>query len=143
MLRAHGLTHLAPTPERLSSLHARDLAEIGLPLARAETLRAWARHAVHGGLHFPPGTLLETAVRRLREIPGVGEWTAHYVALRALRYPDAFPAADLGLRKAAGLDRPQDLVAHSLAWRPWRAYAAVHLWQSLSDSTHANSALSL
>jgi AraC family transcriptional regulator, regulatory protein of adaptative response / DNA-3-methyladenine glycosylase II len=139
----HGLTHLAPTPERLSALEPRKLAEIGLPLARAQTLRAWARHAASGLLHFPPGTPLETAVRRLREISGVGEWTAHYVALRALRYPDAFPAADLGLRKAAGLDRPQDLVARSLAWRPWRAYAAMHLWQSLSDSTHANSPLSL
>jgi AraC family transcriptional regulator of adaptative response / DNA-3-methyladenine glycosylase II len=128
-----GLTHLAPTPERISALDLRELAEIGVPLARAKTLRAWARHTVHGRLHFPPGTLLETAVRRLQEIPGVGEWTAHYVALRALRYPDAFPAGDLGLRKAAGLDRPQDLVARSLAWRPWRAYAAMHLWQSLSD----------
>ena len=139
----HGLTHLAPTPERLSALDPSDLARIGLPLARAETLRAWARHAAQGALHFPSGTLLETALRRLREIRGIGEWTAHYIALRALRYPDAFPAADLGLRRAAGLDHPQDLVVRSFAWRPWRAYAAVHLWQSLSDSTHANSALSL
>ncbi|MGA9577257.1 MAG: hypothetical protein WBV90_06525, partial [Terrimicrobiaceae bacterium] len=135
----HGLTHLAPTAERLLS----ELASIGLPLARAKTLRAWAEHAAQGALDFPPGTLLENAVRRLREIRGIGEWTAHYIALRALRYPDAFPAADLGLRKAAGLNRPQALVARSLGWRPWRAYAAVHLWQSLSDSTHANSALPL
>jgi AraC family transcriptional regulator, regulatory protein of adaptative response / DNA-3-methyladenine glycosylase II len=139
----HGLTHLPPTPERLSALEPRGLAQIGLPLARAETLRFWAREAANGGLHFLPGTLLETAIRRLQEIPGIGEWTAHYVALRALRYPDAFPVTDLGLRKAAGLDRPQDLVARSIAWRPWRAYAAVHLWQSLYDSTHANYALSL
>lgn len=139
----HGLTHLAPTAERLSALNLSELASIGLPLARAKTLRAWAEHAAQGALDFPPGTLLENAVRRLREIRGIGEWTAHYIALRALRYPDAFPAADLGLRKAAGLNRPQALVARSLGWRPWRAYAAVHLWQSLSDSTHANSALPL
>jgi AraC family transcriptional regulator, regulatory protein of adaptative response / DNA-3-methyladenine glycosylase II len=141
-ISCYGLTHLAPTPERLSTLEPRDLAKIGLPLTRAETLRAWACHATKGKLDFPPGTPLETTVRRLREIPGVGDWTAHYVALRALRYPDAFPAADLGLRKAAGLDRADDLVARSLSWRPWRGYAAVHLWQSLSDSTHATSALS-
>ena len=139
----HGLTHLAPTAERLSALNLSELASIGLPLARAKTLRAWAEHAAQGALDFPPGTLLENAVRRLREIRGIGEWTAHYIALRALRYPDAFPAADLGLRKAAGLNRPQALVARSLGWRPWRAYAAVYLWQSLSDSTHANSALPL
>ncbi|MGA7902052.1 MAG: Ada metal-binding domain-containing protein [Terrimicrobiaceae bacterium] len=139
----HGLTHLAPTAERLSALNLSELASIGLPLARAKTLRAWAEHAAQGAFDFPPGTLLENAVRRLREIRGIGEWTAHYIALRALRYPDAFPAADLGLRKAAGLNRPQALVARSLGWRPWRAYAAVHLWQSLSDSTHANSALPL
>ena len=137
----HGLTHLAPTPERLSTLDPSELATIGLPLARAETLCAWAQKAAQGALDFPPGTLLETAVRRLREIRGIGDWTAHYIALRALRYPDAFPAADLGLRRAAGLNHPQDLVARSLGWRPWRAYAAVHLWQSLSDSKHANSAL--
>jgi AraC family transcriptional regulator, regulatory protein of adaptative response / DNA-3-methyladenine glycosylase II len=102
----HGLTHLTPTPERLSALEPRELAKIGLPLARAETLRAWAGHAVDGDLHFALGTPLETAVRHLREIPGVGEWTAHYVALRALRYPDAFPATDLGFAQGRRLRSP-------------------------------------
>ncbi len=66
----------------------------------------------------------------LRKIPGVGEWTAQYIALRAMHWPDAFPAADLGLLRAAGLESPKALERASESWKPWRSYAAVHLWSS-------------
>ncbi len=74
---------------------------------------------------------------RLVELPGIGPWTAHYIAMRALRYPDAFPAADLGLRKAVGrteLASAKETEQRAEAWRPWRAYAAIALWKSLSLS---------
>jgi AraC family transcriptional regulator of adaptative response / DNA-3-methyladenine glycosylase II len=109
-----------------------------MPATRAQTIRGLARCAADGGLQMKPGTTLEEAVARLKSVPGIGEWTAQYVALRALRFPDAFPAGDLGLQKAAArmaslgerLTEKQLLVqAH--AWSPWRGYAALLLWHSL------------
>ncbi len=76
---------------------------------------------------------------RLRELPGIGEWTAQYIAMRALREPDAFPAADLGLRKAIGGDEPataREVARRGEAWRPWRAYAALHLWTPPDTPNH-------
>ena len=71
-------------------------------------------------------------VTRLAELPGIGSWTAEYIALRALRWPDAFPAGDLGLRKAFRSKSGKRLERAAERWRPWRAYAAMHLWESLS-----------
>jgi AraC family transcriptional regulator of adaptative response / DNA-3-methyladenine glycosylase II len=84
---------------------------------------------------FGPRRSLEAAIAQLRSLPGIGEWTAQYIAMRELREPDAFPAADIGLLRAmadAGGMRPSpaDLLAHAERWRPWRAYAALHLWAS-------------
>jgi 3-methyladenine DNA glycosylase/8-oxoguanine DNA glycosylase len=70
----------------------------------------------------------ETLLAQLRGIPGIGEWTAQYVAMRALGEPDAFPAGDLALLRKLGLRHPQELEERAQAWRPWRAYAAVYLW---------------
>jgi len=79
---------------------------------------------------------LEDAVARLAAVPGIGAWTAHYIAMRALGEPDAFPAADLGLRRAlgngAGPLAPARVAERAEAWRPWRAYAAMHLWTALA-----------
>jgi AraC family transcriptional regulator of adaptative response / DNA-3-methyladenine glycosylase II len=122
-----------PTPEALAALPPESLAQIGLPRARAATLVALARFTADGGLRFAPGISLEETVTRLKTVPGIGEWTAQYIALRALRFPDAFPAGDLGLQKAAS-DTPggrldeRGLQSRSAAWAPWRAYAAVLLW---------------
>ena len=122
-----------PTPEELAALPPETVAQIGLPRARAATLVALARFAADGGLRFAPGASLEATVARMKTVPGIGEWTAQYVALRALRFPDAFPAGDLGLQKAASgtpggrLDE-RGLQARAAAWAPWRAYAAVLLW---------------
>lgn len=132
------LTHLFPTPERLADAN---LAAIGLPRARAATLCALARAVRDGELDFAPAADLETAVERLMALPGIGPWTAHYVALRALGEPDAFPNGDLALRRAASQPgktlSPRALEQRAEPWRPWRAYAALHLWSLYLDQLEA------
>jgi AraC family transcriptional regulator of adaptative response / DNA-3-methyladenine glycosylase II len=125
-----GLTHLFPRPERLA---AADLSTLGMPRSRAASLSALAAAVVADPDIFDVGRDLEESVVRLRRVRGIGEWTAQYIALRHLREPDAFPAADVGLMRAMataeGL-RPTAaaLLARAEQWRPWRAYAAQHLW---------------
>ncbi len=125
-----GLTHLFPTPEALAQA---PLHTIGLTGARVETVRALARAVCSGKINFGGGADSETLLTRLREIPGIGHWTAQYVAMRALGEPDAFPSSDLGLLKALALGASRDLELRSKTWRPWRAYAAMYLWRSLSQ----------
>ena len=111
---------------------------LSLNWARAATLEAVAVRAVSGDLALNRGAAPEAARRSLLEIRGIGEWTAQYVAMRALADPDAFPAGDLGLRQAfGGADpaRERDLLAAAEGWRPWRAYAASLLWWGLADGT--------
>jgi AraC family transcriptional regulator of adaptative response / DNA-3-methyladenine glycosylase II len=124
-----GLTHLFPPPQALADA---DLSDIGLPRARAATIRALASAVARGELALDASQGLDEAVDRLCVIPGLGEWTAHYIAMRALGEPDAFPATDLGLRRALGNGAgplPATEVARlAEAWRPWRAYAAMYLW---------------
>jgi AraC family transcriptional regulator of adaptative response / DNA-3-methyladenine glycosylase II len=126
------VTHRFPKPAALAEASAADIAAIGLPLARAQTILNLARFAAEGGLHMPPGLTLEESIARLRTVRGIGDWTAHYIALRALRFPDAFPAGDLGLQKAAADDggrlTEKQLAARAAAWSPWRGYAALALW---------------
>jgi len=126
------LTHVFPGPAALASA---DLTSLGMPRSRATALSAVAAAAVADPHLFDANCGLEDAVKRLRSIRGVGEWTAQYIALRQLREPDAFPAADIGLLRAiAGREmrRPSssELLDRANAWRPWRAYAAQHLWAS-------------
>ena len=125
-----GLTHVFPTPEALANA---DLSTLGMPKARAATLSAMAVTVLREPQILAGSGDLEQAVARLRAIPGVGEWTAQYIALRQLREPDAFPASDLGLIRAladASGKRPSagEVLARAERWRPWRAYAAQHLW---------------
>jgi AraC family transcriptional regulator, regulatory protein of adaptative response / DNA-3-methyladenine glycosylase II len=124
------LTHVFPKPAVLASAH---LAALGMPRSRAAALSAVAAAAVADPHLFDANCGLEDAVKRLRAIRGVGEWTAQYIALRQLREPDAFPAADIGLIRAiAGREGREnsssELLDRADAWRPWRAYAAQHLW---------------
>ena len=121
-----GLTHLFPTPEILADAN---LAGIGLTGARAETIRALARAVASGKIDFEGVVDTETFLQRLCEVPGIGKWTAQYVAMRALREPDAFPSSDLGLLRALKLKSYRDLESRAEAWRPWRAYAAMYLWR--------------
>ncbi len=84
-----------------------------------------------GDLHLDPYSPVEATVARLKSFPGIGDWTAQYIAMRVLAYPDAFPHADLWLRRALAVDKPAQVLQLSEVWRPWRAYAAMYLWKSL------------
>jgi AraC family transcriptional regulator of adaptative response / DNA-3-methyladenine glycosylase II len=120
-----------PTPDAIAEA---DLTAIGLTRQRAATLRALARAVSDGAVTFRPEQTLQQFVASWTALPGIGEWTAHYVAMRALGDPDAFPAADLVLRKAVAIGglavSTRALEAMAEAWRPWRAYAVMHLWRS-------------
>lgn len=129
-----GMTRLFPTPERLADA---DLREIGVINARAQTIRGIARALLDGRVDFRAEQTLEEFVTRWTALPGIGEWTAHYMAMRALSHPDAFPAADLILRRVAaggGAElSTRALATMAQAWRPWRAYAVMHLWRHAAD----------
>jgi AraC family transcriptional regulator of adaptative response / DNA-3-methyladenine glycosylase II len=126
------LSRLTPTAERVASARVDAVAGIGLTRARAETLRAAARACADGALDLAPGADPERVREALLALPGIGPWTADYVLMRAVAWPDAFPHGDLGLRKALRIDDARELLARSEAWRPWRSYAALHLWSSLA-----------
>jgi AraC family transcriptional regulator of adaptative response / DNA-3-methyladenine glycosylase II len=104
------------------------LSDVGLTKARAETIRCLARAVCDGQIQFDQIVAIEPFLARLCEIPGIGDWTAQYVAMRALGEPDAFPSSDLGLLRALNLRDPRELELRAEAWRPWRAYAAMYLW---------------
>jgi AraC family transcriptional regulator, regulatory protein of adaptative response / DNA-3-methyladenine glycosylase II len=132
-----GLSHVFPTAERVASAESIGLA---MPGVRQSSLKALAEAAAADPNLFRPFGTIEEAIVRLRAIRGIGEWTAQYIALRAIREMDAFPASDIGLlRGAARLNgvRPTStsLLDRAEAWRPWRAYAAQHLWAA--DATAA------
>jgi AraC family transcriptional regulator of adaptative response / DNA-3-methyladenine glycosylase II len=127
---ALGLTRLFPTSARLVG---EDIAALGMPRARGAALEALARTVAADPTIFTPRADLESAIAALSALPGVGPWTAQYIALRELREPDAFPHGDVALMRALADEdgrRPsaQQLLARAEAWRPWRAYAAQHLW---------------
>jgi len=127
-----GLTHVFPQPVHLADA---GLSALGMPRPRVAALSSLAAAAVANPRLFEAGPSLSDAVSRLRALPGIGEWTAQYIAMRQLREPDAFPVADIGLMRALEGEygrrpTPAELVARAQAWRPWRAYAALHLWTS-------------
>lgn len=127
-----GLTHLPVTADRLAAAEIEEIAAIGLPRARAACLSALAKAVVRGDLpELSQGAEAKDIpdfIRRFTSLPGIGPWTAAYVAMRALRWMDAFPDGDLGLRAAMGGMSADQLRAAAEPWRPWRAYAAQHLW---------------
>jgi AraC family transcriptional regulator of adaptative response / DNA-3-methyladenine glycosylase II len=127
------ITHAFPSPE---DVVRSDLSGLGMPRRRIETLQSIARAMSNGQSLIAEHANLDDAVRALVALPGIGAWTAQYVAMRELREPDAFPASDVALLRAASncLGRPvtpEDLLRLAEGWRPWRAYAAAHLWASL------------
>ena len=132
------LVRTFPPPQCVATV---DMSRIGMPKSRRATLQALAQAAVSNPRLFEPQGSLEDSIARLRAIRGIGPWTAQYIALRALRDPDAFPVTDLGiLRGAASLvgvvpSTPQ-LIQRAEAWRPWRAYAAQYLWTIDSRTLH-------
>lgn len=130
-LEIPGLTHAFPRPE---SFNARTLAGVGMPRARAAALLGVAAAAGADPHLFDPRRDLAEAVAHLRKLPGIGEWTAQYIAMRALGECDAFLAGDVAVQRSFGvngkrLDVPE-LLARAERWRPWRAYAVLHLWMA-------------
>ena len=133
-----GLQRIFPTPERLRRAR---FSKIGLVKSRANSIRRVAAAVTAGDLSFDVAQEPETFCKNLTSIKGVGDWTAQYVGMRALKNPDAFPSSDLGLLKAVDLIEehtrqatPTALLRRAEAWRPWRAYAALLLWSSLVNS---------
>ncbi|HEX4349847.1 MAG TPA: AlkA N-terminal domain-containing protein, partial [Verrucomicrobiae bacterium] len=127
------LTHLFPEPQKIAAATVDDIGRLGIAGQRSKTLIALAKAIVSGELRLEPGNRIEDTFVQLRKIPGIGEWTTQYIAMRALSWPDAFPHTDLGIRKAMGTDNEKTILKLAEKWRPWRAYAALHLW-----TKHAN-----
>jgi AraC family transcriptional regulator, regulatory protein of adaptative response / DNA-3-methyladenine glycosylase II len=135
------LTHLFPTAEQVANA---DLSQLGVPQSRANAVQTFARAVANGSLDLVTPRPLEEHVAALTALPGIGDWTAQYLAMRALGEPDAFPAGDLGVRQAlaraaAGggsgeLPSERAVLARAEAWRPWRAYAVIALWTGHSES---------
>jgi AraC family transcriptional regulator of adaptative response / DNA-3-methyladenine glycosylase II len=125
------LNRVSPSPERLAEAPLGTLTGLGIAPLPARAIIALSRAVADRTISLEPCRDPEGAIERLRCLPGVGEWTAQYVAMRALRWPDAFPSTDLGLLRASGMSSARELAAIAEAWRPWRAYAAMLLWDSL------------
>lgn len=135
------LTHFFPTPQAIARADMKDTQGLSLTGARIVALQSLARAVTEEGLVLDRDADRERTVAQLQRIPGVGPWTAAYIAMRALGDPDAFPARDLGLRNAFelhGVDAdPRSIAKRADAWRPWRAYAVHHLWASLPVASGA------
>jgi AraC family transcriptional regulator of adaptative response / DNA-3-methyladenine glycosylase II len=127
-----GVSRLFPSARDVAALQVDRIASLGIIGSRARTILALAKAIAAGDLSLAPEADLQATLAKLRSLPGIGEWTAQYVAMRAMAWPDAFPHGDLGLRKALGENDPKRILIAGEAWRPWRAYAAMHLWQTLA-----------
>ncbi|HEY9677617.1 MAG TPA: AlkA N-terminal domain-containing protein [Drouetiella sp.] len=125
------LSLLTPQANVLAEAKPEELSELGILPSRARTIIALAKAYTDGDLKLNPGVDYATTVADLMALPGVGEWTAEYIAMRCLAWPDAFPHGDLGIQKSLGLKNKKSLLAETEKYRPWRAYAAMHLWKSL------------
>jgi len=125
------LTHVFPSAQTLADASAETMGKLGIVRQRVRALQALARAVADGELVLDRSAPLRPTLAALRALPGIGEWTAQLIAMRALAWPDAWPASDIGLMKALGSRDIKQLNAWAEAWRPWRAYAVMRLWQSL------------
>ncbi|MHB1225402.1 MAG: AlkA N-terminal domain-containing protein [Gemmatimonadaceae bacterium] len=128
-----GLTRLAPTAARIAAASVDEVASLGISRARAESIIGLAREVAEGRLVLEAGADPERTMARLVRLPGIGAWTAHYIAMRALRWPDAFPKEDVVVRKMLGGVTAAGAEELSRAWSPWRGYAVLHLWRAAAD----------
>ncbi len=123
-----GLSTTFPVPERIAELEVAGISRLGVLPSRARTIVELAKVLARGDVRLGPSVDVTSTLERLRSIRGIGEWTAQYIAMRALAWPDAFPHTDLGVMKALGEKSSRRVLAAAEAWRPWRAYAVMHLW---------------
>ncbi|MGZ5570819.1 MAG: DNA-3-methyladenine glycosylase 2 [Usitatibacter sp.] len=136
-----GLARLFPAPAAIAALEPGDIARLGIIAARAKAIIALAREVAAGRIRLEPTAPVEATVAALEQLPGVGPWTAQYIAMRALAWPDAFPHPDVAVLKAMserngrGALRAPAAQRAAESWRPWRAYAVLHLWKSLETPT--------
>ena len=126
------LNRLTPSAEAVSKARLQTLIKLGLTQRRAQTIKLMATKLAHDELLLWPNSETDAVRTALLDIPGIGPWTADYIAMRCLADPDALPAADLGLMKALGVKKPKDVLAATESWRPWRAYGAIHLWNNFN-----------
>jgi AraC family transcriptional regulator of adaptative response / DNA-3-methyladenine glycosylase II len=131
-----GLRRAFPAASALAPNAPESIAALGVPGVRAAAVIALAREVAQGRLALGPEADVARTMARLQALPGIGEWTAQYVAMRALGWPDAFPAADVGVRRALGVRTAREALEASRAWRPWRGYAVMHLWRGLAAHTN-------
>jgi AraC family transcriptional regulator of adaptative response / DNA-3-methyladenine glycosylase II len=124
---------VVPTPQPIAGSATASIAALGVARTRAFAIGQLARACAAGELALDAPTDVEQTLVRLRALPGIGEWTAQYIAMRTLAWPDAFPHTDYGLRKALAETRPSRVLARAEAWRPWRAYATLYLWETLKE----------
>jgi AraC family transcriptional regulator of adaptative response / DNA-3-methyladenine glycosylase II len=126
------LSRLSPTAARVAAASVDDIASLGIIQARARSIIALAEEIEAGRLTLDAGADPAHTIEQLVALPGIGQWTAHYIAMRALRWPDAFPKEDVALRKRMGDVSAARAEEMSQAWRPWRSYATLYLWQSIA-----------
>jgi AraC family transcriptional regulator, regulatory protein of adaptative response / DNA-3-methyladenine glycosylase II len=126
------LSRLTPAPARVAAATVDDIARHGIVAARCRSIIALARAQRSGALCLDAGTHHnpDDSIKRLAELPGIGPWTAHYIAMRALRWPDAFPKEDIAVRNNLGGVTAKEAEALSEPWRPWRSYAVMHVWRT-------------
>jgi AraC family transcriptional regulator of adaptative response / DNA-3-methyladenine glycosylase II len=126
------LTRLTPLANRVAKATVGDIAKLGIISARAKSIIALAQAYGQGALTLEAGADPEAAVAQLVTVPGIGQWTAHYIAMRTLRWPDAFPKEDIAVRNNLGGVSAKQAEEMSHLWRPWRSYAVMHIWKNLS-----------
>jgi AraC family transcriptional regulator of adaptative response / DNA-3-methyladenine glycosylase II len=126
------LSHAFPSADSMADRDPAEVAALGITRQRAATIVALARAIADGAISLGPEADAERVVERLRGVRGIGDWTAQYLAMRGLAWPDAFPAADVGVMKALGVATPKQALAAAERWRPWRSYAVIHLWRTLA-----------
>jgi AraC family transcriptional regulator, regulatory protein of adaptative response / DNA-3-methyladenine glycosylase II len=127
---------LFPKPETVRSQPVEKISQMGITQQKSLTIWKISENISNGSISDPHRMNMEDWVNQLQIIPGIGPWSAQLIALRAFSWPDAFPHTDLGLRKASGIQNARNLLKVAEAWRPWRAYAAMHLWESIINKTN-------
>jgi AraC family transcriptional regulator of adaptative response / DNA-3-methyladenine glycosylase II len=128
------LTHVFPDAQAIAAADAEVIGKLGIVRQRVRALQALAAAVAAGDIQLHPSAPIEATMDALRALPGIGDWTAQVIAMRALAWPDAWPAADIGLMNALGTRKPKELTAIAEPWRPWRAYAVMRLWHELETS---------